>query len=182
MRPAARSAAFPFQEARTLPHGLAAGRHGEGHPLSDLRQGQYQRRLSTGLTACRLLAVQLCSDGSPRRDQGECSSGRRVEVHAATGLPVVIRDAAYPSSHLRWQPRPRDEAVCSAAVSGRVVREKRSRRGLAMPETTEELSFVSFDGRPLSPSQADLVAAPWGWQIELYDLPAASCSTAAAGG
>ena len=44
-----------------------------------------------------------------------------------------------------------------------------------MNETTEELSFVSFDGRPLSPSQADLVAAPWGWQIELYDLPAASC-------
>jgi hypothetical protein len=44
-----------------------------------------------------------------------------------------------------------------------------------MRETTEKLNFVSFDGRPLSPSQADLIAAPWGWQIELYDLPAASC-------
>ena len=40
-----------------------------------------------------------------------------------------------------------------------------------MTETIDELSFVSLDGRSLQHSRAEMIHAPWGWQVELYDVP-----------
>lgn len=44
-----------------------------------------------------------------------------------------------------------------------------------MDEMTDQLAFVSLDGRPLPHSRAELVQAPWGWQVELHDVPSGSC-------
>jgi hypothetical protein len=41
-----------------------------------------------------------------------------------------------------------------------------------MTETIEQLSFVSLDGRSLPHSRAEIVHEPWGWQVELYHVPA----------
>jgi hypothetical protein len=46
---------------------------------------------------------------------------------------------------------------------------------MAMSETSDQLAFVSIDGRPLPHSHAELIGAPWGWQIELHDVPPGSC-------
>ena len=35
-----------------------------------------------------------------------------------------------------------------------------------MTETTSKLTFVSMDGRGLPHSRAEIVHAPWGWQVE----------------
>jgi hypothetical protein len=40
-----------------------------------------------------------------------------------------------------------------------------------MSETIDELSFVSLDGRSLPHSRAEIIHAPWGWQVELYRVP-----------
>jgi hypothetical protein len=45
---------------------------------------------------------------------------------------------------------------------------------MAMTEG-DELGFVSIDGRTLPHSHAELIQAPWGWQVELHDVPASSC-------
>jgi hypothetical protein len=42
---------------------------------------------------------------------------------------------------------------------------------MAMSETSDQLAFVSIDGRPLPHSHAELIGAPWGWQVELHDVP-----------
>ena len=40
---------------------------------------------------------------------------------------------------------------------------------------TDELSFVSMDGRTLPHSHAELVQTPRGWHVELDDVPPDSC-------
>jgi hypothetical protein len=40
-----------------------------------------------------------------------------------------------------------------------------------MTETIDELTFVSMDGRSLPHSRAEIIHAPWGWQVELYHVP-----------
>jgi hypothetical protein len=40
-----------------------------------------------------------------------------------------------------------------------------------MSETIDKLSFVSMDGRSLPHSRAEIIHAPWGWQVELYRVP-----------
>jgi hypothetical protein len=40
-----------------------------------------------------------------------------------------------------------------------------------MTETIDELSFVSMDGRSLPHSHAEIIHAPWGWQVELFHVP-----------
>jgi hypothetical protein len=40
-----------------------------------------------------------------------------------------------------------------------------------MTETTDKLFFVSLDDRSLPCSRAEIVHAPWGWQVELYHVP-----------
>ena len=40
-----------------------------------------------------------------------------------------------------------------------------------MTETIDELSFVSMDGRSLPHSRAEIIHAPWGWQVELFHVP-----------
>jgi hypothetical protein len=42
---------------------------------------------------------------------------------------------------------------------------------MAMTDTIEELGFVSLDGRGLRYSRAEIIHAPWGWQLELYHVP-----------
>ena len=44
-----------------------------------------------------------------------------------------------------------------------------------MTERSDELRFASLDGRPLPASSAELIHVPWGWQVELYDVPAKYC-------
>jgi hypothetical protein len=44
-----------------------------------------------------------------------------------------------------------------------------------MSETSDQLAFVSIDGRRLPHSHAELIYAPWGWQVELHDVPPGSC-------
>jgi hypothetical protein len=45
---------------------------------------------------------------------------------------------------------------------------------MAMTET-DELSFVSIEGRTLPHSHAELVQTPRGWHVELDDVPPDSC-------
>ena len=40
-----------------------------------------------------------------------------------------------------------------------------------MSETIDKLSFVSMDGRSLPHSRAEIIHAPWGWQVELFHVP-----------
>jgi len=40
-----------------------------------------------------------------------------------------------------------------------------------MTETIDKLSFVSMDGRSLPHSRAEIIHAPWGWQVELFHVP-----------
>jgi hypothetical protein len=40
-----------------------------------------------------------------------------------------------------------------------------------MTETIDELRFISMDGRSLPHSRAEIIHAPWGWQVELYHVP-----------
>jgi hypothetical protein len=44
-------------------------------------------------------------------------------------------------------------------------------REVAMSETIDKLTFVSLDGRDVRYSRADIIHAPWGWQVELYQVP-----------
>jgi hypothetical protein len=44
-----------------------------------------------------------------------------------------------------------------------------------MAETSHPLTFVSLEGRRLSHARAELVAAPWGWQVELHDVAPPNC-------
>jgi hypothetical protein len=46
---------------------------------------------------------------------------------------------------------------------------------MAMCETSDQLAFVSIDGRRLPHSHAELICAQWGWQVELHGVPPGSC-------
>jgi hypothetical protein len=48
-------------------------------------------------------------------------------------------------------------------------------RAIAMTETSEELIFVAMEEHPLPHAHAELVSTPWGWQVELHDVPCGSC-------
>jgi hypothetical protein len=44
-----------------------------------------------------------------------------------------------------------------------------------MTETSEELIFVAMEERRLPHAYAELVSTPWGWQVELHNVPRSSC-------
>ena len=46
-----------------------------------------------------------------------------------------------------------------------------------MDEISDELTFVSIDGRQTAFVRAELIHASWGWQVELRDVPVCCCPT-----
>jgi hypothetical protein len=49
---------------------------------------------------------------------------------------------------------------------------------MAIPETSVELSFVKMEGCNLPHSFGELIRAPWGWQVELFQVPPSRCPLA----